>query len=53
MFPDLENLKGDMGAKDLVRKSRNIKMLEIPDSRVFFDVDTKDSLLELRTENEN
>ena len=53
MFPELEKLKGDMGARDLVRKSRSINMLEISDSRVFFDVDTKDSLLELQTESEN
>lgn len=53
MFPDLENLKDDVGAKDVVRKSRNVKVLEIPDSRVFLDVDTKDSLLELQTESEN
>ena len=53
MFHELEKLKGDMGARDLVRKSRNIKLVEISDSRVFFDVDTKDSLLEPRTENEN
>jgi molybdenum cofactor cytidylyltransferase len=53
MFPDLEKLKNDVGAKDIVRKSRNIKMLEILDSKVFLDVDTKDSLLELRTESEN
>jgi len=53
MFPDLENLKDDVGAKDVVRKSRNVEVLEIPDSRVFLDVDTKDSLLELQTESEN
>ena len=53
MFSDLQKLTGDMGAKDLVKKSPNISRLEITDSRVFFDVDTKDSLLELQTESEN
>jgi molybdenum cofactor cytidylyltransferase len=53
MFPDLEKLSGDSGAKELVRTSSKIKLLDIPDPRVFFDVDTKDSLLELGNHSAN
>lgn len=50
MFDLLEDLRGDQGAKMLVRKDPKTVLLEISDSRVFFDVDTKDSLLELGRE---
>jgi molybdenum cofactor cytidylyltransferase len=47
MTPELEKLQGDEGAKTLVNRDPNTILLEIPDPRIFFDVDTKDSLVEL------
>ncbi len=43
----LEDLQGDEGARSLVRKNPQTILIDIPDTRVFFDVDTKDSLLNL------
>ncbi len=46
----LEELEGDEGARTIVRKNPKTVLIEIPDDRVFFDVDTKDSLLDLGKE---
>lgn len=47
MFPALEKLTGDEGARSMVRKNKDTVLLEVEDQKVFSDVDTKDSLLEL------
>lgn len=48
LFAKLEELKGDEGARSLVRSELGTVFIEIPDARVFSDVDTKDSLVNLQ-----
>jgi len=50
---ELEMLTGDEGAKILVRGKSDTVLIDIPDGRVFFDVDTKDSLLDLQRTSKN
>ncbi len=44
MFPALEKLEGDMGARKLIRKSfiGNGDTIEYEDERAFFDIDTRE-----------
>jgi molybdenum cofactor cytidylyltransferase len=49
---DLESLEGDEGARSLIRKKSETILIDIPDDRIFFDVDTKDSLLDLQNSGE-
>jgi len=51
MFTELENLHGDEGARILVKKNSGTVLIDIPDFRVFFDVDTKASLLDIGKSN--
>ena len=48
LFKTLEELEGDEGARTLVRRQPGTVLIEISDPLVFSDVDTKDSLLNLR-----
>ena len=48
MFEELLHLEGDIGARELVRKSKELSLIDIDDPKVFLDIDTKDSLLELK-----
>jgi len=52
MFHLLQTLKGDEGARSLVRKNSQRVLIDISDAKVFFDVDTKDSLLDLQNDGE-
>ena len=47
LFPSLEELTGDSGARALVKKSDRLRLLDIEDQNVFLDVDTKDALIDL------
>jgi len=48
MFRELERLEGDAGARTMVRDNPKTLLVEITDPEVFVDVDTKDSLLDLK-----
>lgn len=48
LFPRLLNLNGDVGAKTTIRNYKNLRLVEIRDETVFFDVDTKRTVSELR-----
>ena len=48
LFPRLLNLNGDVGAKTTIRNYKNLRLVEIRDEKVFFDVDTKRTVSELR-----
>jgi len=48
LFPGLLKLKGDVGAKDTVRNNKNVRLVEIRDKKVFFDIDTKRAASELK-----
>lgn len=48
LFSKLATLKGDTGAKALVRKYNQVRLVEIRDEKVFFDVDTKREYSKLR-----
>jgi molybdenum cofactor cytidylyltransferase len=50
---EIETLSGDEGAKILVRGKSNTVLIDVPDRRVFFDVDTKDSLMDLQKTSKN
>jgi molybdenum cofactor cytidylyltransferase len=47
LFPMLNELKGDSGARELVKKSDLLHLLEVNDSAVFSDVDTQSTLIDL------
>jgi molybdenum cofactor cytidylyltransferase len=41
LFPKLQELSGDIGARDVVRRnSEDVKLVEVSDSAVFTDIDT-------------
>lgn len=48
LLRELESLEGDEGAKSMVRKNPSTILIEIPESEIFLDVDTKDSLVDLQ-----
>jgi molybdenum cofactor cytidylyltransferase len=50
LAPALEKLQDDEGARALVKKNPRTVLVEVADSKVFLDVDTKDSLLKLGNE---
>jgi molybdenum cofactor cytidylyltransferase len=43
LFQNLMKLKGDLGAKNVVRKYDNVKLVEIEDEKVFLDIDSRNS----------
>ena len=47
LFPSLKGLQGDAGARDIVKKSDRVSLLEVDDASVFSDVDTRSMLLDL------
>lgn len=47
LFPSMSELKGDTGAKDLVRISSGVRLVEIDDAKTFLDVDTRSELSEI------
>jgi molybdenum cofactor cytidylyltransferase len=47
LFPKLNELSGDSGARDLVKKSDQLSLLEVDDPAVFSDVDTQSTLMDL------
>ncbi|MHB1867349.1 MAG: nucleotidyltransferase family protein [Nitrososphaerales archaeon] len=48
LFPGLLKLKGDVGAKATIRNNKNVRLVEIRDKKVFFDIDTKRAASELK-----
>ncbi len=48
LFPILMRLKGDVGAKKVVREYDKVRRVEIRDEKVFFDIDTRNSALKIR-----
>jgi molybdenum cofactor cytidylyltransferase len=47
LFPKLLKLRGDVGAKTIIRGQKKLQLVEIRDAKAFFDIDTKDALPEL------
>jgi molybdenum cofactor cytidylyltransferase len=48
LFPKLMKLKGDVGAKDIVRKYEKVKLVEIGNEKVFLDIDSRKSASSLK-----
>lgn len=47
LFPRLTKLRGDSGARGIIRGTKNLRLVEIRDERVFLDIDTKRSVDDL------
>ena len=51
LFPQLLELKGDAGARSIVRRSSRLQLVPVADPKAFFDVDTESDVSEFESDN--
>jgi molybdenum cofactor cytidylyltransferase len=51
LFPKLVKLRGDVGARSIIRGYSRLRLVEISDEKVFLDVDTRSAVSELNRSN--